>query len=64
MITQLVKWQRKPKYSEKIRLGATLSTWNPIYPDMELNSGPCSAKPATRRLNYVTTDAYSASSAA
>jgi hypothetical protein len=40
-------WQGKPKYSEKTCPSATLSTTNPIWPDLGSN-------PATNRLSYGT----------
>jgi hypothetical protein len=45
-------WQGKPKYSEKTRPSATLSTTNPTWPDPGSNPGHCSGKPATNRLSY------------
>jgi hypothetical protein len=47
-------WQVKPKYSEKTCPSATLSTINPIWPDMGLNPGRRDGKPATNRLSYGT----------
>jgi hypothetical protein len=43
-------WQGKPKYSEKIRPSATLSTTNPTWPDPGLNPGRRCGKSATNRL--------------
>jgi hypothetical protein len=43
-------WQGKPKYSEKTCPSATLSTTNPILPDL----GCCSGKPVTNCLSYGT----------
>jgi hypothetical protein len=45
-------WQRKPKYSEKTGLSATLSTTDPTWPDPGSNSGRRGGKPATNRLSY------------
>jgi hypothetical protein len=45
-------WQRKPKYSEKTRPRATLSTTNPTWPDPGSNAGRRCGKPATNRLSY------------
>jgi hypothetical protein len=47
-------WQGKPKYSEKTRPSATLSTINPTWPDLGSNAGRRSGKPATNRLSYGT----------
>jgi hypothetical protein len=45
-------WQGKPKYSEKTRPSATLSTTNPTLPDPSANPGHRGGKPATNRLSY------------
>jgi hypothetical protein len=45
-------WQGKPKYLEKTRPSATLSTTNPTWPDLGSNPGSCGGKPATNRLIY------------
>jgi hypothetical protein len=45
-------WQGKPKYSEKIRPSAALSTTNPTWPDPGSNAGRRGGKPATNRLSY------------
>jgi hypothetical protein len=45
-------WQGKPKYSEKTRHRATLSTTNPTWPDPGPNPGCCGEKPAPNRLSY------------
>jgi hypothetical protein len=47
-------WQGKPKYSKKTFPSATLSTTNPIWPDLGSNPGRYGGKPATNRLNYGT----------
>jgi hypothetical protein len=47
-------WQGKPKYSEKTRPSATLSTTNPTWPDVGSNPGRRGGKPATNRLSYGT----------
>jgi hypothetical protein len=49
----LVEWRLvgKPKYSEKIRPIATLSTTNPTC-DLGSNPGRCGGQPATNRLRY------------
>jgi hypothetical protein len=47
-------WQGKPKYSEKTCASATLSTTNPIWPDLGSNPGRRVKKPATNRLSYGT----------
>jgi hypothetical protein len=52
-------WQGKPKYSEKICPSATLSTTNPTWPDPGANPGCRGGKPATNRLSYGATKAYS-----
>jgi hypothetical protein len=44
--------QGKPKYSEKTRLSATLSTRNPTWPDPGSNPGRRGGKPANNRLSY------------
>jgi hypothetical protein len=46
------EWQGKPKYSEKTRPDATLSTRNPTWPDPGLNPGRRGGKPATNRFIY------------
>jgi hypothetical protein len=45
-------WQEKPKYPEKIRSSANLSTTNPTWPDPRSNPGRRGRKPATNRLSY------------
>jgi hypothetical protein len=45
-------WQGKPKYSEKTRPSATLSTTNPTRLDPVFNPGRRGGKPATNRLSY------------
>jgi hypothetical protein len=45
-------WQGKPKYSEKTRPSATLSTTNLTWPDPGSNPGRRGGKPATNRLSY------------
>jgi hypothetical protein len=45
-------WQGKPKYSEKTRPSATLSTTNPTWPDPGSNPGRRDGKPVTNRLSY------------
>jgi hypothetical protein len=45
-------WQEKPKYSEKTRPSATLSSTNPTWPDAGSNPGRRGGKPATNRLSY------------
>jgi hypothetical protein len=47
-----MKWQGKPKYSEKTCRGATLSTTNPTWPDPSSNPGRRVGKPVTNRLSY------------
>jgi hypothetical protein len=47
-------WQEKRKYSENICPSSTLSTTNPIWPDLGSNAGRRSGKPATNRLSYGT----------
>jgi hypothetical protein len=47
-------WQGIPKYSEKTYPSATLSTTNPIWPDLGSNPGRRGGKPATNRLSYGT----------
>jgi hypothetical protein len=42
----------KPKYSEKTRLSATLSTTNPTWPYPGSNPGRRCGEPATNRLSY------------
>jgi hypothetical protein len=44
--------QRNPKYSEKTRPSATLSTTNPTWPDPRSNPGRRGGKPGTNRLSY------------
>jgi hypothetical protein len=44
-------WQGKPKYSEKTCPSVTLSTTNPILPDLGSNTGRRGGKPATNRLS-------------
>jgi hypothetical protein len=44
--------QGKPKYSEKIRPSAPLSSTNPTWPNPGLNPGRRGGKPATKRLSY------------
>jgi hypothetical protein len=45
-------WQGKPKYSEKTRPRATLSTTNPTWPNPGSNPSLRGGKPATNRLSY------------
>jgi hypothetical protein len=45
-----VNWKGKPKYSEKIRHNATLSTRHSTWPDMGSIPGRRSGKPETNRL--------------
>jgi hypothetical protein len=45
-------WQGKPKYLEKTRPSAKVSTTNPTWPDPGSNTGRCGGKPATNRLSY------------
>jgi hypothetical protein len=45
-------WQGKPKYLEKTRPSATLSTTNPTWPDLGSNPGSRSGKPVTNRMSY------------
>jgi hypothetical protein len=45
-------WQEKPKYLEKTRLSAMLSTTNPTWPDLGSNPDSRGGKPATNRLSY------------
>jgi hypothetical protein len=45
-------WQGKPKYSEKVRPSATLSTTNPPWQHPESYPGCRVGKPATNRLSY------------
>jgi hypothetical protein len=52
-------WQGKPKYSEKTCTSATLSTTNPIWPDLGSNPGRRGGKPATNRLSYGAATAHS-----
>jgi hypothetical protein len=47
-------WQGKPKYCEKTCPSATLSTTNPIWPDLGWYPGRRGGKPATNRLSYGT----------
>jgi hypothetical protein len=47
-------WQGKPQYSEKTCPSATLSTTNPIWPDLGWNLDCRGGKPATNRLSYGT----------
>jgi hypothetical protein len=52
----LVEWglAGAPKYSEKTCPSATLSTTNPIWPDLGSNPGRRGGKPAINRLGYGT----------
>jgi hypothetical protein len=50
---------RKPRYSEKTCLSATLSTTNPTWPALDSNPGRRCGKPATNRLSYSTTSSPS-----
>jgi hypothetical protein len=45
-------WQGKPKYAEKTRPSATLSTTNPTWSDPGSNPGRRGGNPATNRLSY------------
>jgi hypothetical protein len=47
-------WQVEPKYSKKFCTSATLSTTNPTWADLGLNTGRRGWKPATNRLSYGT----------
>jgi hypothetical protein len=47
-------WQWKPKYSDKICPGATLSTTNPTWLDLVSNQGRRGGKAAINRLSYGT----------
>jgi hypothetical protein len=47
-------WQRKPKYSERTCLSATLSITNPTWLDLGSNTGRRGGKPATNLLSYGT----------
>jgi hypothetical protein len=47
-------WQRKPKYYEKTRPSATLSTTDPTWYALGSNQGRRSGKPTTNRLSYGT----------
>jgi hypothetical protein len=46
--------QEKPKYLEKTRSNATLSTTNPTWPDLGSNPSRRDGKPTTNRLSYGT----------
>jgi hypothetical protein len=56
-------WQGKPKYSEKTRPSATLSTTNPTWSDPGSNPGRSGGKPTTNRLSYGATLSASLTSA-